>query len=357
LQKELYDEVAKRSEESKWKGGAGAIMDVESGQLLALVSYPSFNPEVMSSGEPKSEVARLLLDVRSPFLDRAISGLYTPGSVVKPFVATAALQEHIISPEKNILSTGSISIPNQYDPLKPTVFRDWKAHGWVDMRRALAVSSDVYFYEIGGGYQDQVGLGIAQIEKYVRLFGMGQLTGIGLPGEVAGTIPNPEWKANNFDGERWYLGNTYHTSIGQYGFQLTLLQLVRAIAAIANGGNLVTPVIDKNVVADVQSLGFSNSNLQIVREGMRLAVEEGTAKALSVSGVTVAAKTGTAEVGVRKEYTNSLVVGFFPYDKPKYAFAVVMERAPEGTGLGAPAVMQNVLKWMVSNMPEMLTNE
>src|SRR6185295_12859541 len=114
LQRELYNEIQSRSENSHWRGGSGVIMDIETGELLAIVSYPSFNPEVMSSGSPKDAVQKYLTDSRSPFLDRAVSGLYTPGSVVKPFVATAALDEHIISPEKQILSTGSISVPNPF---------------------------------------------------------------------------------------------------------------------------------------------------------------------------------------------------------------------------------------------------
>lgn len=354
LQKAMHEAIAHRSEESKWRGGSGVIMDVQTGELLAVVSYPSFDPEVMSSGSPKDAVAKLLASDRSPFLDRAVSGLYTPGSVVKPFMASAALQERIISPTKQILSTGSISIPNPYDPSKPSVFKDWKAHGWVDIRKALSVSSDVYFYAIGGGYQDQVGLGIATIDKYMRMFGFGKETGVPMSGEEFGTVPDPEWKANMFDGERWFLGNTYHTAIGQYGFQVTVMQLVRSTAAIANDGMLITPVIEAGQNGLHTNVAVSSSNLEVVREGMRLAVTEGLAQALAVPGVRAAAKTGTAEVGARKESINSLVVGFFPYESPKYAFAVVMERAKAGTPQGAPAVMGEVLRFIVSERPEMV---
>ncbi|MES2014284.1 MAG: penicillin-binding transpeptidase domain-containing protein [Patescibacteria group bacterium] len=353
LQKELYDVIAARSEDSKWRGGSGAIMDTATGELLAVVSYPSFDPEIMSLGAPKEAVAKFLSSDRSPFLDRAVSGLYTPGSVVKPFMAVAALQEHVITPEKQILSTGSISIPNPYDPSKPSIFKDWRANGWVDVRHAIAVSSDVYFYEVGGGFKDQPGLGIASIEKYMRLFGFGKETGVSLQGEEFGTIPDPEWKANLFDGERWFLGDTYHTSIGQYGFQVTVMQLVHSIAAIANGGTLVTPVIEAGKTGLRTSVPVASENLQVAREGMRLAVTGGIAQALAVPGVHAAAKTGTAEVGAHKEFTNSLVVGFFPYEHPRYAFAIVMERAHAGTLQGAPSVMGEVLRWIVANRPEM----
>lgn len=354
LQKELHDAIANRSETSGWRGGTGAVMDVKTGELLAIVSYPSFDPAVMSSGEPKEEVQRFLSDPRSPFLDRAVSGLYTPGSVVKPFVASAALEEHVITPEKQILSTGSISVPNPYDPAHPSVFKDWRANGWVDVRHAIAVSSDVYFYEVGGGFQGQQGLGISAIEKYMRDFGFGAPTGIAIPGEESGVIPDPEWKANNFDGERWFLGDTYHTAIGQYGFQVTLMQLLRGVASIANGGSLVTPVIEAGTHGVATPVPVSGANLEIAREGMRLCVTDGICQALANPSVHAAGKTGTAQVGVSNEYTNSLVEGFFPYENPRYAFVIIMERAKSGTGQGAPAVMGQVLRWIVANKPDMV---
>jgi penicillin-binding protein 2 len=353
LQKELYDAIANRSETSGWRGGSGAIMDVQTGELLAVASYPSFNPEVMSSGLPKDAVQKVLLSDRSPLLDRAVSGLYTPGSVVKPFVASAALEEHVITPEKQILSTGSISVPNPYDPSKPSIFKDWRVNGWVDVRHAIAVSSDVYFYEVGGGFPGQAGLGIARIEKYMRLFGFGSETGVALPGEEFGTIPDPEWKANLFNGERWFLGDTYHTAIGQYGFQVTVMQLVRAAGALANGGTLVTPVIEAGAQGLRSSVPVAASNLQIAREGMRLCVTEGICQALAVSGVRAAGKTGTAEIGAHKEFTNSLVIGFFPYEHPRYAFAIVMEQARAGTLQGASSVMGEVLRFVAAERPEM----
>ncbi|TAJ16082.1 hypothetical protein EPO56_00065 [Patescibacteria group bacterium] len=353
IQKSLYDAIRARAEMYKWRGGSGVIMDIKTGELYAMVSYPSFDPGVMSLGEPRSAVNAILNDTRAPLLDRAVSGLYTPGSVVKPFVALAALQEKIISPNKQILSTGSISVPNPYDPSKPSVFKDWKAHGLVDMRQALAVSSDVYFYEVGGGFKDQRGLGIGAIEKYMRLFGFGSSTNMPLPGEEIGVIPNPEWKANVFDGERWFLGNTYHTAIGQYGFQVTVMQLVRAVSALVNGGTLVTPVIRTGEQGLREPISITTENTAIVMEGMRMAVTEGTARALEVPGIKVGAKTGTAETGARKEFINSVLIGFYPYEKPRYAFAIVMERAPAGTGQGAPAVMGDVLRWIVENRPEM----
>src|SRR3989344_588524 len=356
VQQALFEAIARNADLYGWRGGAGVIMDIDTGEIIALASYPSFDPEVVSSGEPRDAVTSLLTDSRSPFLDRVVAGLYATGSTVKPFVALAALEESIISPEKKILSTGSISVPNPYNPNTPSVFKDWKAHGWVDMRDALAVSSDVYFYEVGGGFEGQKGLGIAKIERYLRLFGFAAPSGISLLGEEIGVIPNPEWKAANFDGEQWFLGDTYHTSIGQYGFQATILQLVRAVAAIANDGTLVTPVMEAGARGARTNLGVQEENLQVNREGMELGVMPGgTVTPLSLAEVSVAAKTGTAQVGARNEYINSLVEGFFPAEKPRYAFAVVLERAKTGTPQNSAALaMRQTLEWMIAHRPEMV---
>lgn len=347
LQKELYDALRERATESGFSGGSGVIMDVETGEVYALASYPSFDPALVSEGG--DGVSDLLTDQRSPFLDRAISGLYAPGSVVKVVVAAAALEEGVITPEKQILSTGSISVPNPYDSKRPSVFKDWKAHGWVDMRHALAVSSDVYFYEIGGGFEDQRGLGIARIDTYLRAFGIGEATGIAIPGEQAGVVPTPAWKAATF-GERWLLGDTYHTAIGQYGFQVTTIALARAAAAIANGGTLVTPTLIQGEYGEHTPVDVSPDNLRVVREGMLLATKVGgTAVALNLAGLEVGGKTGTAQVGAQNEFVNSVVIGFFPYAHPRYAFAAVMERGKAGTQVGAPAMMAQVLSWIVTH--------
>ena len=355
LQQHVYERLRERAFEVDFIGGSAAIIDIETGELLTLASYPSFDPNILSDGTEEETIAGYSTDERSPYLDRAVAGLYTPGSVVKPFIALAALEEEVIDEHTQILSTGSISIPNPYNPDLETIFRDWRAHGWTDMREAIAVSSDVYFYEIGGGFEEQPGLGIRVIEGWLRDFGFGAPTGSTLRGEAYGVIPTPEWKWETFN-EEWFLGNTYHTAIGQYGFQASTLQLARATAALANGGTLVTPTVEVGHAAPEISIAFEDTHLQVVHEGMRQAVTSGTAQALNLPSVSVAAKTGTAEVGREKEFINSLIVGFFPYENPKYAFAVIMERAPAGTTAGSPLVMQQVFQWMAENRPEMLVD-
>lgn len=356
VQEKLYATIRDTSNNFGYMAGAGAIIDVESGELLVMTSYPEYESAVLSEGKNKKLIQSYNLDKRAVFLDRAVSGVYTPGSIIKPFMAIAALAEGVITPEKQILSTGSISIQHPYYPNIKSVFNDWKAHGLVDMRRAIAVSSDVYFYAIGGGYEDQKGIGIANIEKYARLFGFGELTGVDITDEKSGTIPNPEWKAKMFEDGVWRLGNTYHTVIGQYGFQTTLLQALRAVAGIANDGRLVTPHLLKDPAQKFTTsiIPISQQHLQVAREGMRQGVTSGTVTGLGVGYVSVAGKTGTAEIDAGKKYINSWVVGFFPYEKPRYAFAIVMERGPHDNTIGGVYVMRQMLDWMNQNTPEYL---
>ncbi|TSC69568.1 MAG: Penicillin-binding protein 2 [Parcubacteria group bacterium Gr01-1014_56] len=347
----LYDAIEARAEASGFQGGSGVIMDIETGEIIALTSYPEYSTQALSEGN-KAALEVALSDTRQPFLNRAVNGLYAPGSIVKPFMGVAALTEGVIDENKQIVSTGSISLPNPYNPDQPSVFKDWRAHGWVDLRRAIAVSSDVYFYEIGGGYQNQPGLGIDRIDKYFRLFGFGSVTGLLGFDEPTGTIPTPEWKLETFDNDPWRVGDTYHTVIGQYGLQITPLQAVRAMSALANGGKLLTPTLIASSSPKSIALNLPQHNLDVAKEGMRMSVVEGIATAVNFSGFEVAAKTGTAQVGLRNQYINSWMIGFFPYEKPRYAFAIVLERGPAATLVGASATAGDFLRFLQAKAPE-----
>lgn len=354
IQTELFNLIKNLSQDYSFTGGAGILMDIRNGEILTSTSFPEYNSEILSLGKDTETIKNYLTDKRKIFLDRTISGLYTPGSIVKPFLAIGALTEGVIDPDKKILSTGSISIPNQYFPDQPTIFKDWKAHGWVDMRTALAVSSDVYFYEIGGGFEKQKGLGITNIEKYISLFGIGEKTGIDLPDEKGGVIPSPEWKIENFNGEVWRIGDTYHTAIGQYGFQVTLMEMVRAISAIANYGTLITPhyILEDLTQPTLKIIDLKKENFDVVHEGMRECVLIGTCTLLNVPYVQIAAKTGTAQLGINKNKVNSWVIGFFPYENPKYAFTIMMEAGPSTNSTGASYIMSQLIDWMSINTPE-----
>lgn len=360
VQKDLYENIKNLAQDVNFKGGGGVIMDLENGQILAMATYPEYDSNILTQGENTSAINEYLKNPQNPFLNRAISGLYTPGSIVKPFLAFGALEEGIINPNKEIVSTGKLVVPNPYNPDNPTIFKDWKAHGAVDMRHAIAVSSDVYFYQIGGGFGDQKGLGVAKIKMYLEKFGFTKKTGLDNSKEETGIIPDPIWKAKVFPDDPWRIGDTYNTSIGQYGMKITPIQAVRATAALANGGYLVEPTLEflgtttKRLGAKIEG---KPENMKVAIEGMRLSAVEGTAKGLSNPNVTIAAKTGTAELGARKEFVNSWVIGFWPYENPKYAFAVVMERGPVANLVGATSVMRKTIDWMAVNTPEYFKNE
>lgn len=352
IQDQMYRSLEHAVIDSGYQGGAGVLMNSKTGEVIALATYPEYNSSILTEGKDSEAISNFFNSSKKPFLDRSISGLYAPGSIVKPFIAVGVLNEKIIDPYKSILSTGSISLPNPYDPEHPSVFKDWKAHGYVDLRHAIAVSSDVYFYAVGGGFEGQKGLGITKIDEYLKKF---QFT---LPTEgffagPGGTIPSPQWKAENFNGDDWRVGDTYHTTIGQYGFQATPLQITRAMTGIANKGKVVSPTILKGDQGKVENIsGVDTANFTPVQEGMRLAVTEATARALNISGVQVAAKTGTAEIGSGKTYVNSWVSGFFPYDNPEYTFTVVLEKGPVAYSVSAMQTMGRVVTWIRDNKPE-----
>lgn len=355
VQSALYNNLKDIATRVGFAGGAGVIMDVHTGEVLALTSYPEYSSQVMSDRTDTAAIKALLNDQSLPFLNRATDGLYTPGSIIKPYEALAVQNEGIIDPATIIHTTGSISIPNPYDPTKTTVFRDWKDLGDLDLRHAIAMSSDAYFYTVGGGYQGQKGLGIANIDKYLRLFGFGTTTldgSVSILMDKAGTIPTPAWKKATF-GEDWYLGDTYHTAIGQYGFQVTPMQIVRGMAAVANEGTILTPTIIKGQPPHIESVvDIPKSYFDVVHQGMRLGVQIGTSVALNVPYAEFAGKSGTAELGVSKANVNSWITGFWPYDNPKYAFALTLEHGSVHNLIGAAAAMRQTIDWMSINTPE-----
>lgn len=391
VQEYLYQSIKEIAKRSGFIGGGGIIMDIETGEVIASVSYPEYNSQVLTAASSSDIIKGYFSDPGKPFLDRVTQGLYTPGSIVKPFVAFAALEEGIITPEKQIESTGELRLPNPYKPGEYSVFKDWRANGFTDMRRAIAVSSDVYFYQIGGGFMNsQKGLGIINIDKWSRIFGLGERVELGFFRSKAGVIPTPEWKAIHFDGDIWRVGDTYNTAIGQYGFQLTLVQAVRGVAALANDGNLVDPHIFKSVgvnkenldaiaksastTAGINETSFTldqiepikapriiesknQNHFKIVKEGMRMTVTDGTMTSLNVPYVDLAGKTGTAQQGVNNEFINSWVSGFFPYQNPKYAFVVMMERSPSTATYGASAAWRELMDRMNLYAPEYFKSE
>ena len=335
--------------------GSIVVTDVNTGAIRALVSFPGFDSNKLSSGITADEFGQLLNNRLSPMFDRSIAGEFPSGSIIKPLFAAAALQERIIDPHKKIYDEGFIEIPNPYNPEKPSIFKDWKKHGWIDFYDAIAYSANVYFYMIGGGYQDQKGLGIERLKKYANAFGLGSRLGIDLPGEKDGFFPDPSTKSStNPENPVWRVGDTYNVSIGQGGVKITPLQITSVIAAIANGGTLYRPhlldaVLDGegNVAQEInhQIIGagmIDQAYLREVRIGMRRTVTSGTARSLNNVPVGVAAKTGTAQVGTAAPH--AWFVAFAPYDKPEIAVTVMVEHGGEGSTIAAP-ITRDILNW------------
>lgn len=353
LQAELYRDIAAAARDKGFKSAAGLMMDIRTGEIIALTNFPEYDSNVISLGKDRERIREYLTSSRTPLLDRAVSGLFTPGSIVKPYIALEALKEGIINPNKKIESRGSISIPNPYFPDKPSVFRDYnKDNGWVDMREALELSSNIYFYNIGGGYKDQKGMGIYNIGKSWKRFHITEETGIDLPNENTGLIPTPEWKLDTFK-EDWRLGDTYNTAIGQYGVQVTPIQMLRAVAGIATRGTLVNPHVSSTVATSVVKVtDLDDSAYTVVQEGMHMGAVHGTTADVTPVPFSLATKSGTAQVGPGGKNVNSWMTGFFPYEHPKYAFVIMLENGPAPAIGTAHRVARQFLGWVGVNAPE-----
>lgn len=347
LQREAYRVMERILGEAKLEKGALVALDPKTGAVRALVSFPGYDNNLFARGISQKEYSALANDSRKPLFNRAIAGEYPPGSTIKPILAGAALAEGLITPETTIESRGGIQVGRSF-------FGDWKAHGLTDLRRAIAVSSDVYFYSIGGGYGGIQGLGIERMKAYEERFGWGKRTGIDLPGEQDGFLPTPTWKQERF-GERWYIGDDYNSSIGQGYILATPLQIALAMAAVANGGTLPRPHVVESVqkgnskketlTSEPLNNGIlSPGILSVVREGMRETVTEGTAQSLQALPVAVAGKTGTAQFGADKK-THGWFASFAPYDNPELVMIILVEDQSENETYHAVPITQALYNW------------
>lgn len=362
FQKYFYQRLEAALRELGRSSGAGLAINPQNGEVLALVSLPSFNSNKLTK--------EMFSDPEKPLFNRVVSGVYNPGSTIKPLVAFASLSEKLVSPLKEIFSAGFIEIPNPYFPDKPSRFVDWKPHGWVNMYSALARSSNVYFYEVGGGFQDVKGLGIAKLNEYWGKFGLGEKTNIDLPAEKSGFLPDPEEKEKR-TGVIWRLGDTYNVSIGQGDLAVTPLELLNYISSIASGGKFYRPMVVQKI-SDGKGSASEDKKPEIIREisggeeyfmevrkGMLEATKKsyGTAHLLGDLPLAVAAKTGSAQI-LQNTKVNAFFVGYAPAsveawaDKPagnpQIAILVLVEDAREGSSNTVP-VAKDVLKWYYEN--------
>jgi penicillin-binding protein 2 len=334
------------------KTGSVIAMDPRDGSVLALVSAPSFDPNLFNGGISYEQWDKLSADPLHPMENRAVTGQFPPGSTYKMIVAAAALQEGLIREDTKFFCPGFINVGNR-------TFRCWQkhGHGMVNLHRAIVESCDVYFYNLGRL------LDVDKLAYYARHFGFGIPTGIDLSREKAGIVPTKQWKLNKF-GEPWQLGETMSIVIGQ-GFDLvTPIQLLNAYSALANGGTLYRPrIVDRIETSDGRvikkfmpqprwRIPISAANMEILKYGLWGAVNErgGTGYALKRKEADVCGKTGTAQVvGLpedeklrRARYVSghlkdhALFVCFAPYNKPEIAVVVIAEHAGHGGAAAAP---------------------
>ena len=353
LQKKAKEVLARKLEELNLKKGVVVALDAKTGGVLALVSLPDYDSNYFVSSD-REKLNEILQSEDRPLFNRALSGTYPSGSTIKPIVALGALKEGIVSALSSILCKGELEVPNQYDPSIIYHYKDWTTHGIVDVRKAIAASCNVFFYTIGGGFQGIPGLGLERLTKYFKLFGLGQPTGIDLPQEGSGLVPTAEWKMKNKK-EPWYLGDTYHLSIGQGDLLVTPIQVARYTMAIANFGKLYHPhlvqeILDfsgkrvKEFLPQGPQLDIPPENFQIVREGMRQAVLSGSAQALKDLKISSAAKTGTAENPAESQEPFSWFTCFAPFEDPEIVLTVLIEQGGEGYKSAQP-VAKEILSW------------
>jgi penicillin-binding protein 2 len=349
LQKYFYNSLSQALANLGRTSGAGIAINPQNGEILALISLPSFNNNAFSKFGSNSEKLQILNSPYKPLFNRAVSGVYTPGSTIKPMEAVAALKEGVVTPQTKVFSAGYIEIPNPYNPSKPSRFLDWKALGWVNLYSAIASSCDVYFYSVGGGFGDIKGLGIDKLKSYWQKFGLGQKTGIDLPGESVGFLPDPQEKEKDKN-EIWRIGDTYNVSIGEGDLQVSPIQLIDQIAGIGNNGIFYQPHLLKDAAPKVSiDLTSLNPYIQEVKKGMGETVSKpyGTANMLNSIPIAIGAKTGSSQVANNTK-TNAFFVGYMPLQNPEIAILVLVEDAKEGS-LNAVPVAKDVMNWYYNN--------
>ena len=322
--------------------GAAVVLDPHTGEILAMVSRPTFDPNIFNPGVPAKTVNALLSDKeRSPMLNRAIGARYAPGSTFKTITLLAGLQSGVITPHDTVVCQGEMRIGNW-----PRPFNCWKKHGHgvLDMMGAMRQSCDIWFYQRG------MAVGVDRIAKMAMEMGLGQPTGIDFGRDLDGVVPTPEWKRQHI-GERWWNGDTAQMAIGQSFLLVTPLQMANVAATFANGGTVLQPFVVKRIESPTgeilretqpavgRRLSAPPEYIELVRQAMATAVQaaDGTGHHAAVKGLNVAGKTGTAEADtVHGRIKRAWFIGFAPYEQPRVAVAVLIEDADSGGHTAAP---------------------
>ncbi len=411
IDRERVDAAAGRTDRD-YDAGAGAVvvLDPNNGEVLALASYPLYDNQAFVEGISTRKYLEYTENPNNPLINKAAADHFAPGSVLKPFLALAALKENVVSDQTYFTCTTGIWVPYTWDESKGDSYLCWLreggGHGTLGLVEAIERSCDVYFYNLGTPeqrpegatrnlhYRDLYyatgdkgelhyfrGMGIQRIHRHLHeRFWFGERTGIELPFEATGLVPDPEWKANTFEGEGWAAGDTINVSIGQGFFLATPLQLTVNTAAVANGGTIYRPTLIREIVDDSgntsrtfepevkRRLNSSQSELRLVRDGMWRVINAPTGTAYQSidpatgqlvskwkltnppgeTPIVLAGKTGTAEVGMKREdgthdASHSWFTCYAPYENPEVAVSVLLERGGEGSSYAVP-VADKVLR-------------
>ncbi len=319
--------------------GVVIVSDPKTGKILVLASSPAYDPNDFSYQVDNQKIKQYLSDnATSPMLNRAIGANFHPGSVFKMMVASAGLEEKAITSASTFLDTGSIKV-GEYE------YRNWlwtkrgMTDGAVDVYKGLQRSNDIFFYRLGEK------LGPVAIKKWADIFGYGAKSGIEIPGELTGTIPDPDWKLKARK-EKWFLGNTYHMAIGQGDVDVTPLQVHMATATIANDGVWCKPSVVGDTPNECKKLPVSYDTIKVLQEGMRKACNTGgTAWPLFNFKTKIACKTGTAQLGDGSPDSHAWLTAFAPVVDPQIAITVMIERGGEGSDVAAPIVGDFLKAW------------
>ncbi len=386
LQRAVTDALSRGIRETPRRAGVAIAMDPRNGQILAMVSLPAYDNNLFAGGISARDYVTLSRDKRRPLVNHAIAGLYPPGSTFKIVPAIGALQAGVINPDTVFIDEGVLWLPNKFFPDDPELaqpFYCWyrEGHGRVNLIRGIAESCDVYFYQIAGGYEPSgfEGLGLEQLAHYSELLGLGDPSGIDLPGEAAGLVPTSKWKRVNY-AETWVTGDTYNMGIGQGFVLVTPLQILNATVAIANRGLLYRPHLVQQIL-DAEGNVVETHQPEVIRDlldtidpahmaqiqlGLEAVVAWGTGTDLIVPGVPVAGKTGTAEFcdsypscldrDGRVRTSHAWFTAYAPARDPEIAVVVLVYGGGEGSKVALP-VAGEILRYYFGLEPQEEENE
>ncbi len=340
-QKGLTDALRQEMKRAKVRKASSVAVDPRDGSVIAMVSLPSYDNNLFAKGISTKDFNRLVNNPDQPLLNKSIAGGYVTGSIIKPLVAAAALQEGVVDQNTVIVDRGFIDVVSEYQPGAYFRFRGWNPAGLGPMtvRSAIAMSSNIYFFTAGGGHGGIDGLGEERLTHYYREFGLGSLSGIDIPGEIDGLVPDAEWKQAN-RGDSWYVGDTYNISIGQGDLIISPLQITMAEAVVANKGSLWEPYLLKGAEPTLRrELKIDDKNFTLVHEGMREVLTNGlTCECIfDQVPVKVAGKSGTSETDPDSgRRPHGWFTAFAPYNNPEMVITVFLEEGFNGTEFGAP---------------------